>query len=52
MSEKVLFIDAEPVRLSGYQRLLRKEFGVTTAVGGVAELTMIQHRGPFAVVGR
>ena len=39
-----------PSLLQGYQRLLRKEFEVTTAVGGAAALTMIQHLGPFAVV--
>jgi response regulator RpfG family c-di-GMP phosphodiesterase len=50
MSEKVLFVDDEPVLLQGYQRLLHKEFEVTTAVGGAAALTMIQHMGPFAVV--
>jgi len=50
MSEKVLFVDDEPVLLQGYQRLLRREFEVTTAVGGAAALTMIQHLGPFAVV--
>ena len=50
MAEKVLFVDDEPVLLQGYQRLLHKEFQVTTAVGGAAALTMIQHLGPFAVV--
>jgi response regulator RpfG family c-di-GMP phosphodiesterase len=50
MSEKILFVDDEPVLLQGYHRLLRKEFEVTTAVGGAAALTMIQHLGPFAVV--
>jgi response regulator RpfG family c-di-GMP phosphodiesterase len=50
MSEKVLFVDDEPVLLQGYQRLLRKEFQVSTGVGGAAALTMIQHLGPFAVV--
>jgi response regulator RpfG family c-di-GMP phosphodiesterase len=50
MSDKVLFVDDEPVLLQGYQRLLRREFEVTTAVGGAAALTMIQHLGPFAVV--
>ncbi len=50
MSEKILFVDDEPALLQGYQRLLRKEFEVTTAVGGAAALTMIPHLGPFAVV--
>jgi len=50
MSDKVLFVDDEAVVLQGYQRLLHKEFQVTTAVGGAAALTMVQHLGPFAVV--
>jgi response regulator RpfG family c-di-GMP phosphodiesterase len=50
MSEKVLFVDDEPILLQGYQRLLHKEFQVATAVGGEAALTMIQHLGPFGVV--
>ncbi|MFZ0959869.1 MAG: HD domain-containing phosphohydrolase [Terriglobia bacterium] len=50
MPDKVLFVDDEPVLLQGYQRLLRREFDVTTAVGGAAALTMIQRLGPFAVV--
>jgi CheY-like chemotaxis protein len=50
MSEKVLFVDDEPILLQGYQRLLHKEFQVNTAVGGAAALTIIQHMGPFAVV--
>jgi response regulator RpfG family c-di-GMP phosphodiesterase len=50
MTEKVLFVDDEPILLQGYQRLLHKEFQITTAVGGAAALTMIQHLGPFAVV--
>ena len=39
MSEKVLFVDDEPVLLQGYQRLLHKEFQVITAVGGAAALS-------------
>jgi response regulator RpfG family c-di-GMP phosphodiesterase len=50
MTEKVLFVDDEPVLLQGYQRLLHREFEVATAVGGAAALTIIQHLGPFAVV--
>jgi response regulator RpfG family c-di-GMP phosphodiesterase len=50
MSERILFVDDEPVLLQGYQRLLRNEFQVTTAVGGAAALTMVEHLGPFAVV--
>jgi response regulator RpfG family c-di-GMP phosphodiesterase len=50
MADKVLFVDDEPALLQGYQRLLRSEFQVTTAVGGAAALIMVQHMGPFAVV--
>ena len=50
MSDKVLFIDDEPILLQGYQRLLRKDFKVSTAVGGAAALLLIQHEGPFGVV--
>jgi response regulator RpfG family c-di-GMP phosphodiesterase len=50
MSEKVLFVDDEPILLQGYQRLLRNDFQVSTAVGGAPALTMIQHMGPFGVV--
>ena len=34
MSEKILFVDDEPVLLQGYQRLLRKEFDVIDGRGG------------------
>ena len=50
MTEKILFVDDEPILLQGYERLLRKEFQITTAVGGSAALSMIPHLGPFAVV--
>jgi response regulator RpfG family c-di-GMP phosphodiesterase len=50
MSDKVLFVDDEPILLQGYQRLLRKDFRVSTAVGGAAALLLIQHEGPFGVV--
>jgi response regulator RpfG family c-di-GMP phosphodiesterase len=50
MSEKILFVDDEPVLLQGYERLLRRQFEVTTAVGGAAALTIIQEQGPFGVV--
>jgi response regulator RpfG family c-di-GMP phosphodiesterase len=50
MHEKVLFVDDEPQVLEGYQRLLRREFEVETAVGGEQGLTSIQGRGPYALV--
>jgi len=50
MADKILFVDDEPVLLQGYQRLLRNDFQVSTAVGGAAALLLIQHEGPFGVV--
>jgi len=50
MADKVLFVDDEPVLLQGYQRLLRKEFPISTAIGGAAGLLMIKQEGPFGVV--
>jgi response regulator RpfG family c-di-GMP phosphodiesterase len=50
MSEKVLFVDDEPPVLEGFQRLLRREFAVETAVGGEQGLAKIAVEGPFALV--
>ena len=50
MAEKILFVDDEPILLQGYHRLLRKEFEISTAVGGAAALILIKQQGPFAVV--
>lgn len=50
MADRVLFVDDEPVLLQGYQRLLRKDFDISTAIGGPAALVLIQHEGPFGVV--
>ena len=50
MTEKILLVDDEPAVLMGYERLLRKEFKVTTVIGGAAGLVLLKHQGPFAVV--
>jgi len=50
MSERVLYVDDEPNILAGYQRMLRKEFEIVTAVGGAAGLEAIDRDGPFAVI--
>lgn len=50
MSEKILFVDDEPAVLLGFQRLLRNQFQITTAIGGAVGLLHLQHYGPFAVV--
>jgi len=50
MPEKILLVDDEPAVLQGYQRLLRAEFQLATAVGGKAALLLMKSQGPFAVV--
>jgi FixJ family two-component response regulator/GGDEF domain-containing protein len=50
LADKVLFVDDEQGILDGYQRLLRKEFDVSVALGGQLGLTTIQEDGPYAVV--
>lgn len=50
MPEKILFVDDEPAVLSGYHRLLHRDFPIDTAVGGEQGLAAISQRGPFAVV--
>lgn len=50
MQEKILFVDDEPAVLQGYQRLLRSDFRVETAVGGKGGLIAISANGPYAVV--
>jgi response regulator RpfG family c-di-GMP phosphodiesterase len=50
MSTKILFVDDDANILSAYQRKLRKEFSMDTALGGEAGLAMIQEQGPYAVV--
>jgi CheY-like chemotaxis protein len=50
VQEKILFVDDEPAVLQGYQRLLRGEFDIETAVGGRGALIAYESTGPYAVV--
>lgn len=50
MDDKILFVDDEPILLQGYQRLLRKEFNISTAMGGAAALMLMKQEGPFGAV--
>ena len=47
---KILCVDDEPNILSGYQRSLRKQFQIETAVGGADALEKIRQEGPYAVL--
>ena len=50
MSEKILLVDDESNVLEGYQRSLRGEFQLETALGGQEALRIIEQKGPYAVV--
>jgi len=47
--QKILFVDDEVPILEGYRRILRREYSVTTAVGGEKGLAALRVDGPFAV---
>jgi DNA-binding NtrC family response regulator len=49
MSEKILFVDDEPAILDGYRRLMRGDFEIDTANGGVVALEMLD-KAKYAVV--
>lgn len=49
-TERVLFVDDEPMVLQALQRQLRNEYSVHTAEGAEAGLKTIHEDGPFAVV--
>lgn len=50
MEEKILFVDDDPNILSAYQRQLRRQFNVDTALGGNLGLTAIADHGPYSVI--
>jgi len=50
MNRKILFIDDEINILQGYNRALRKQYEVHTAIGPEEGLKAVRENGPFAVV--
>ena len=50
MNRKVLCVDDEKNILEAYQRSLRKQFEIDTALGGEEALERISNHGPFAVI--
>ena len=50
MSEKILCVDDDANILAAYQRNLRKQFTINTALGGEQALAAIETQGPYAVV--
>jgi response regulator RpfG family c-di-GMP phosphodiesterase len=47
---KILCVDDEPNILEAYQRSLRKQFRIETAINGEQGLEVIAKNGPFAVI--
>jgi response regulator RpfG family c-di-GMP phosphodiesterase len=50
MNQKVLFVDDEQNVLQAYQRSLRKDFQIDTALGGAEGLVALARQGPYAVI--
>lgn len=50
MKNKILFVDDDANILASFQRNLRKEFSVETALGGREALRLMGEHGPYAVV--
>jgi DNA-binding NtrC family response regulator len=50
MKPRILLIDDEPAVLAGYERTLRQDFDVQTAVGGELGLKALREDAPYAVV--
>ena len=50
MPAKILFVDDDPNILAAFERQLRKDFSVHTALGGEEGLRAISAHNPFAVI--
>ena len=50
MKARILLVDDEPSVLAGYERTLRTDFDVQTAVSGELGLEALRNDGPYAVV--
>ena len=50
MTEKILFVDDEPLVLDGYRRQWGRKYSVECALGGKEALASLGASGPFAVI--
>jgi FixJ family two-component response regulator len=50
MPEKILLVDDDSNALSGYRRILNREFHLEAALGGEEALKLLAQNGPYAVV--
>jgi serine phosphatase RsbU (regulator of sigma subunit) len=50
VSHKVLFVDDDANLLAAFQRQLRKQFQIETALGGQEGLELVKNHGPFSVI--
>lgn len=50
MADRILFVDDDPNILAAFQRQLRKQFLIETALGGWLGLDAVENKGPFSVI--
>jgi response regulator RpfG family c-di-GMP phosphodiesterase len=50
MKTKILCVDDDPNILTGFQRSLRKQFNIETALGGEEALALLRQEEPYAVI--
>jgi DNA-binding NtrC family response regulator len=50
MAERILLVDDDANILVAFQRQLRKQFALETALGGTRGLEAVRNSGPFAVI--
>lgn len=50
LNNRILCVDDEPNVLDGLRRQLRKNFDISTAIGGIEALELMSQQGPFPVV--
>jgi len=50
MTDRILLVDDDPNILAAYQRYLRKQFRLDTALGGTEGLKTMESKGPYAVI--
>jgi response regulator RpfG family c-di-GMP phosphodiesterase len=50
MSERILCVDDDVNILESHQRVFRKQFQIDSAVGGQQALSLLESKGPYAVV--
>ena len=50
LKDKILFVDDDESLLASYNRRLRKQYKIETAIGGREALELIEQNGPYSVI--